>query len=113
MCAVPDPLPDLVDSMQALVDADTAGTTTEQHLVDVWWAVTAVRPHIPGDLGYRLTEIVEARLSERRRRDLHRHVDDLVSARIARALTVGLPVFEPGGLVALAEADTAVWRAAR
>lgn len=113
MTPIPDPFPDLATFLQALVDADAAGATTEQHLVDAWWALAPVRSRFPGDMGYRVTRAIENRLSDDTRRELRRHVDDLVSARIAEAIDAGLPVFEPGGLLALAEADLAIGRAAR
>ncbi|HEY0878138.1 MAG TPA: hypothetical protein VGE10_06770 [Zeimonas sp.] len=111
--AIPDPFPRLDEALQALVDADRAGTTTDAHLVAVWWAVSPIRSKLPDDLGYRLTRAVEDRMSEHARVQCRRVIDECISARIAQAIEAGLPVFEEGGLIALAEADTALWRAAR
>lgn len=113
MGAIPDPLPRLDEALQVLVEADAAGITTDEHLVAVWWAVSPIRSKLPDELGYRLTRAMEERMSERARRDCRRVIDELVSARIAQAIDDGLPVFEDGGLLALAEADAAMLRAAR
>ncbi len=110
---VPDPFPDFAEALHALVEADRAGTTTDAHLAAVWWAVSPIRSKLPDELGYRLTQAMEDRMSAHARQQCRRAIDDVVSARIAQATEGGLPVFEEGGLLALAEADTALWRAAR
>jgi hypothetical protein len=111
LAAVPDPFPDFDEAVQAFIEADAAGTTTDEHLVAVWWAIAPIRSKLPDELGYRATKVMEARMSERALSGCRRAIDELVSTRIAQAITDGLPVLEDGALVALVETDLAIARA--
>jgi EAL domain-containing protein (putative c-di-GMP-specific phosphodiesterase class I) len=88
---VPDPFPDFADSLHALVEVDRAGTTTDAHLVAVWWAVSPIRSQLPDELGYRLTQAMEDRMSAHARQQCRRAIDDLGrwAARVKDAIREG------------------------